>query len=248
MSTRTTAEERNALLDRDVRFARLSLEVEKTGHEVVKRVSQAQPKVEHVALDTVASWTKKETFAFEPYPHEEAGACSTAQTLFGVRLRHRFAQDVLQDKLGAKISMDCFQPFVGEDGVPFLTVWNTNPDGSRSLLSWFDFCAWRFQPLQACTPGESVFKAMEDWVRSQLEHDGHDLADDCVEKIEVWQDASGLCARRQFPQLYLSNGRKHPHYVLLQDCDAARLRTWLFGAKVSQGQADEWSQQLVTFT
>jgi len=253
MSTHTTAEERNALLDRDVRFARLSLEVEKMGHEVVKRVSQAQPKVEHVALDTVASWTKKETFAFEPYPHEDAqvsvGIClGQTQTLFGIRLRHKFAQDVLQDKLGAKISKDRFQSFVGEDGVPFLTVWNTNPDGSRSLLSWFDFCARRFQPLQACTPGESVFKAMEDWVRSQLEHDGHDLADDCVEKIEEWQDASGLYARRQFPQLYLPNDRKHPHYVLLQDCDAARLRTWLFGAKVSQGQADEWSQQLVTFT
>ena len=96
MSNHTTIEERNALLDRDVRFARLSLDLEKMGHEVVKRVSQTQPNVEHVAMDAVASWTKKETFAFEPYPHEEAGACSTAQTLFGVRLRHRFAQDVLQ--------------------------------------------------------------------------------------------------------------------------------------------------------
>jgi len=253
MSTCTTAEERNALLDRDVRFGKLSLEVEKMGHDVVKRVSQAHPKVEHVALDIVASWTKKETFAFEPYPHDDAQVSveiylDHAQTLFGIRLRHRFAQDVLQDKLCAKISKDCFQPFVGKDGVPFLTVWNTKPDGSRSLLSWFDFCDGRFQPLQSCTPGESVFKAMEDWVRSQLEHDGYDLVVDCVEKIEEWQDASGLYARRQFPQLYLPNGRKHPHYMLLQDCDAARLRTWLFGAKVSQGQAHEWSQQLVTFT
>ena len=253
MSNHNTIEERNALLDRDVRFARLSMDLEKRGHEVVKRVSQSQHKVAHVAMDAVVSWTKKETFAFEPYTHEDTGICCTAQTLFGIRLRNRFAQDLLQDKLNAKFSMRCdgdgicFQPFIREDGVPFLMVLNTNPDGSRSLLSWADFRAGRFQPLQAGTPGKFVFKAMEEWVRSQLQNDGQDLAYECVEKIEEWQDDSGLCARRQFPQLYSSNCQKHPHDALLKENgDAAR--TWLFGAKVSQGQSGEWSQQLVTFT
>ena len=41
----TAGKERNALLDRPVRFARLSEDVERRGHEIVKKVNSAKPKV-----------------------------------------------------------------------------------------------------------------------------------------------------------------------------------------------------------
>ena len=247
MSQHTLAEQRNALLDRHVRFCRMSLDLEKEGHEIVHRLSQSPHHVEDIALKMVATWTKKETLAFEPCLYEGRESGCTAQILFGIRIRQMFTESTLKDKLGIGVALDTrtsglayrFQTFLTDTGVQYLLVWNDDVAQSRTFLSWSDFVNWQFSPLRIST-GKSMYQAMEDWVRSQLTHDGHDFAEECVEKVENWYHDSGLCAKRQFPHLYFSNGQKTRYCASTQDlCGAARI--WLFGAMAMQDHWIEWS-------
>ena len=240
-------EKRDALLDRPVRMSRLPEEIEKMGHDFVKRLNAAMPRVAEVAKQIVSTegWTKTTNLAFEPYPAEEGSPHD-----FAIRLRDNAAQDMLQEKLASKMFADgsasengIFQSFITDDGVTFLRVWVTRKDEvTRYPLTWKEFTDSdsfeNFEEFQTISSMErdasskSVFNNMELWVKHELNHEGQDLAEECVERIEEWQHDGGLYAKRQFPQLH---GTKNPL------CAA-----WLFGAKIRQGEA--WSKQLVTFS
>ena len=81
-------------------------------------------------------------------------------------------------------------------------------------------------------------------MRKQLRHTGADLAAQYVEQIEEWQHPSGLCAKRQFPQLFFGNGDANPHHHMLRGNLG---KTWTFGAKAKE-DSGAWSKELVKFT
>lgn len=261
------ASERNALLDRDVRFPSfLTLETETMGHEIVKQINRAKPKVDDVALRLVDGWTKTESFAFEPYPFRPEAPDS--DTVFSIRLKSGVNSQTLKKHLGSKIIMTpgipqkgLFQPFGTDDGVTFLRVWTTRSDGTRALLRWamlmdgslkelVEFRESKDSKRSDTEAPQSVFKEMEDWVEQEL-HNKHqqNLADQCIEKIVEWQGPHGLCAKKQFPQLYLSNGQKNPHHKFVRDPETGTSSmTWSFGAKAKQHDSAAWTRELVKFT
>ena len=101
--------------------------------------------------------------------------------------------------------------------------------------------------VDGCNPEPlegAVFTFMEDWLRKQLQHTGEDLAAQYVEQIEEWQHPSGLCAKRQFPQLFFGNGDANPHHHMLRGNLG---KTWTFGAKAKE-DSGAWSKELVKFT
>ena len=171
--------ERHALLDREVRLGlgKIPLEIERRGHDLVRMVNKAKPKVQDCATNAVQKWEKSETFAFEPYPFPEQ------DTVFAIRLKRNGAVDTLRRALGPKIIMDVgtplgregsFQPFVTNCGVPFLRIWVTNQASTKSPLSWamvmngsFEHCE-EFQELRSSrargTEKRHPFTVMEEWL------------------------------------------------------------------------------------
>lgn len=246
MSGQLEAERRNALLDRDVRLSdhdeqKIAYMAEDYGHEIVKQLNDAKPKVDSVALKIVQArdWESTTTLHFEPVGTDG---------YFGIRLKDSSSLESLRRSLPGKVKQDgceagIFEEYVTEENVSYLLI-SLSRDGRKDWMSWVrDFQNGDFRHLPEFEiPSQGSdrnnFKFMEGWVRVQLQHRDDDLVGKLIETIEEYQHTNGTYIKRAYPQLRFSDGRKNNQFMWVQNSKA---KVWTVGARVRLSLG-EWSQ------